>query len=138
MTTYKQRQIAERNAEIVRLARLGNSSETIARVLRISKSTVLRVRQENGLGVKQGIKPLTPELIEQARKLLEDGASRNETAATLHVSADQLRRALPDLKWDREAMRQAEHDTGQRAHTAPMFGHQASSPVWVDVPDLGK
>jgi DNA invertase Pin-like site-specific DNA recombinase len=106
VTTAKERFRAERNAEILRLAKLGVRSTEIARITRVSLSLVQRLRTESGLAASR--RPtMSQEQKDRAHHLLLDGASRREAARSVGCSEDQLYRTFPDLHWDREQLRLA-------------------------------
>jgi DNA invertase Pin-like site-specific DNA recombinase len=103
----------ERNAEIVRLAKLGVSTARIARIMHMAQSTVAVIRREAEVGAKRR-PPLTQEQKDQAYILMTDGASRREAAKSVGCSEDQLQRAFPDMAWDSEQKRLAEIETQSR------------------------
>lgn len=115
--SYAQRQRAERNAEILRLVKLGRlSTAQIARQTRVSPAVVARVCREAGIASGKPM-PLTTEQLARAECLFADGVSRNEVARTLGCSRAQLSRAFPGQAWTVDEKVEFEHITGLRKHT---------------------
>ena len=90
--------------EIGRLTKTGWSAAKIADQLGCTERTVIRVRVS--LGITQPLSPnaslrISPERLERARLLIEDGASHNEVRRTLGVNAETLLRHFPGTQWSR-------------------------------------
>ena len=89
-------------SEVERLTKFGWSASRIADQLRCSERTVVRVRAK--LGIAQPVslysaKRVSPERLERARLLIEDGVSHNEIKRTLGMNTDTLRRHFPGTQW---------------------------------------
>lgn len=128
-------QIAARREAILKLARQGVSTKNIARTVNGTTVTeVQRVRREAGLSTAP--RPLSEEQIAKARQLMLDGASRKEAARSVGATADQLRRALPELSgWDRATQTEAEHATGLRERNRPMIERRPSTAPTSRIPE---
>lgn len=90
--------------KLLRLHRQGMTAPQIAAELKVDPRTVQRWRAR--LGVGQPVspyvgKPVTPERLSAAEKLLADGASMNDVVATTHMSRHTLRNNFPNAGWTR-------------------------------------
>ena len=75
----------------------GRSASEIARALGTCARTISRWRKVAGRSQGEGRKPPTaPELLQQARALIDDGCSIAEAARTIGVSPMTLGTRLPD------------------------------------------
>jgi len=87
--------------QVLERTRKGQSAPQIADDLGCCARTVHRARVRLNIG-KPSATPVTAEQIEKMRQLLDDGASRCETARTLGVSPKTVNRHFPGRKWTRE------------------------------------
>lgn len=86
---------AARDAQIVTLTRAGRSAADIARVLRITKRTVNRVRVRTNTPAPVRRMPMSEGEIHRAMQMLDDGASYGEVARTLGRGHATIRQRLP-------------------------------------------
>lgn len=93
----RKRRIIDREA-IRMLTAEGLSAREIAETIGCAKGTVERIRRELGL-TKRQVGAYPPEVHAKAREMLEGGASYHETARTLHVPADRIRKWFPGMGW---------------------------------------
>lgn len=89
---------AELRAQVVAATLAGESAGAIAERLGVTTRSVHRHRQAAGISQPPPV-PLTPEELDLARRLLEDGACYNEVARTLGRSWKALHRKLPGYTW---------------------------------------
>ena len=90
--------LAERRERVLQMTKLGFSAAQISAVLGVTTRTVQRDRDK--MGCAQPVPPrITPEEIERARALLDDGCSRKEVARTLGRSADAIAHYFPGRCW---------------------------------------
>lgn len=92
---------------VVELTRSGHSLSQIAMILGITRRSVERFRQLEGL--TEGYVPppeVTEEEVERARLLLEDGASYKEVGRTLGRCYHTIQRRLPGYEWSEEQRRE--------------------------------
>ncbi|QGZ16925.1 helix-turn-helix DNA-binding domain protein [Arthrobacter phage LittleTokyo] len=76
----------------------GTTVREAAEILGVSQRTVNRLRVR--LGIAQGsCRRPTPEQLEHARQLLEDGASMTDAARSAGVEFQTLKRRWPDKVW---------------------------------------
>lgn len=89
---------------IAELHRLGYSAPQIAARAGCSTRTVGRWRRSQGLTERpaHASYPVTPERLEAARRMLEDGASHHDISLTLHMSVHTLRAHFPGTAWSRD------------------------------------
>lgn len=89
---------------IAELHRLGYSAPQIAVRAGCSTRTVERWRRSQGLTERPAHSsyPVTPERLEAARRLLDDGASHKDISQTLHMSRTTLQRHFPGTAWTRD------------------------------------
>ena len=87
---------------IVALTRAGVSVPNIAQLVGVSDRTVVRVRGRRGIGQPwSGANPFTDDEKLAAAALLDDGASVEEVARTLHRSSTTVHRHFPGRAWSR-------------------------------------
>jgi transposase len=108
----------ERKLERIRLTkyytRLGLSANEIAIHLGVARDTVVGYRRDGG--VSQTLKPRwSAEEVEQARRLLEDGASYVDVAETLGRSTTYIRHKLPGYGWSAQ-------QAGQMGYLVQKYG----------------
>lgn len=96
----------DRLDEVRRLTAIGRTAQQIAEQIGCSKRQVCRDRRSLGLSPPHA-PPLTDSQLEQAEALLDDGASRSETARTLGVAETTIRRHFPGRGWTKQQI--AEH-----------------------------
>lgn len=90
----------ERRDRIAELTRQGLTPPVIADILHISERTVGRARRSRDVAQTRW-KPLTPAEIQQARVLLDDGASYAEVERTMGRSRSAFRKHLPGYAYTR-------------------------------------
>lgn len=93
--------------QIAALTRQGKTAAQIAELLGCTERTVSRVRIETGTAKPVSPysgKPVSPERLEQARLMLNDGAPWSEISRTLHISEHSLAKHFPGTQWTREQM----------------------------------
>lgn len=93
--------VAQRKAQTAQLTREGRSSAEIAALLGVHVRTVVRYRKATGTQRGGPRQPTSREQLELARRLMEDGCSREEAARTIGVSANTLERHFPGMCWTR-------------------------------------
>ena len=89
---------------VLKLHRQGMSASEIAALVECSPRTITRIRKSEGLSeplTPEGNGPVTPERLEAARLMLEDGASAKEVRRTLHMSQATLRNHFPGMSWSK-------------------------------------
>lgn len=91
---------AERRETVIRMTRMGYTSEQIGDVLGISGRSVQRHRVAAGIA-KTPPPRLTDEELTTARNLLEDGAPYGEVARTLKRDCFTIRKHFPGMGWTR-------------------------------------
>lgn len=100
------------------LTEQGFSAAQIAERLGCAPRAVTRARAALGIqgphGDLAGARA-TPERLEQARALIEDGCSQAEVARTLGMSKRTLRRHFPDAQWTSEQVREHQALMGHHA-----------------------
>lgn len=94
-------QDADRTRKIAALTRQGYSAKDIAVQLRVTPRTVVRHRAL--AGVTEPRAPfITDAQLAQARRLMDDGCSREETARTVGISVASLTHHIPEFPlWSR-------------------------------------
>lgn len=93
--------VAERREQVRRLTLFGYSAREIAQELGIDRINVIRHRKALGIAMTPA-KHLTDEQVEQARLLIEDGASIAEVARTVGCSHWAIKHRWPDAAWTHE------------------------------------
>lgn len=90
--------------QVAELQKLGYSVSQIATRLGCSTKAVERWRRSEGLTILRAnaSRPVTPERLEAARRMIEDGASHRDVSLTLRMSRKTLRRHFPDTAWTPE------------------------------------
>lgn len=84
----------------VRMTKHGHTASEIATRLGVSKRTVQRWRHNAGIALPaRNNTPVTEDRLAEAKKLLEDGASRSEVQRTLHMSEGTLHKYFPGCGW---------------------------------------
>lgn len=91
----------ERIEAIAHLLRSGLRNNEVVRSLGVPYWQVSQVRRRIGLPMRP-LRPVTTGELEQARRLLEDGASYGEVERTLGRAPNTFRRLLPGYAWNRE------------------------------------
>lgn len=92
---------AELTRKIAALTRQGHTANDIAVQLRITPRTVVRHRARAGVA-KTRAPFITDAQLAQARQLMEDGCSREETARTVGISVASLTHHIPEFPlWSR-------------------------------------
>lgn len=87
-------------AAYLELLAAGHSVPQAAGKLGVTERTIHRIKAE--LGVRHGPPPnprKTPEELRQIEELLEDGCSYKETARTLRINEQTIRRNFPGRGW---------------------------------------
>lgn len=103
MTAAEER--AARDDRIVRMSRQGVFVEEIARRTGVTERTVTRVRVAYGLAAPK--QKVTEAQLDRARRLMEEGESREVAAAAVGVAPKSLAQRFPDLKWSNKERAQA-------------------------------
>lgn len=101
MTAVTAEWTRQMRAATIALTRAGESARAIAERLGVSERTVVRARRACGASLPRPT-PYSDAEMEQARRLLEDGASYREVARTLGRDASYLTRLLPGYGWTRD------------------------------------
>lgn len=94
---------------IERLHNEGLSAPEIAHRVGCSDRTVTRWRRANGLTKltsPNAGKPISPERLEAARRMLDDGASYADVQTTLGIQQDTVRRHFPGRAWSPQQVAQ--------------------------------
>lgn len=86
---------------ILELSRSGWSLAEVAGRVGCTKRTVSRVRKLGGVSGPSRWRRVTPELIEAARAMVDDGASWAEIQRTLRVGEHTLQKYLPGTAWSK-------------------------------------
>ncbi|AKQ06960.1 DNA binding protein [Mycobacterium phage Royals2015] len=86
---------------IVALSWNGWTIGDIAKEVGCSDRTVSRVRVRHGISRGEAHDPIPEHVLAQAARLLDDGASYTDAAATVGCSRTALRRKFPGRGWDR-------------------------------------
>lgn len=87
--------------KVVELTRLGVPASQIGERLGICERQVCRYRRKAGI-TKPPPKRMTPEQIDTATKMLDDGASFAEVARTLGFTHDAILRRFPGRGWTKQ------------------------------------
>lgn len=117
MSTYAQRQRETRDAEIVKLAKLGYTNQRIGWRMGLSADTVSRIRRKHDLGTPR--RQVTPDQLAQAEQLAADGVAHKEIERTLGWSHGTFRNHFPDVPaWTAEERTAYENDAGLRTDDA--------------------
>lgn len=97
-------------ARIVRLYQLGVPVKEIAALVKCSERTVTRWVRDAGIPYRANINPLSPDDLVEAEKMLDDGASYQETARTLGCGVAVLTRRFPGRGWTKKQTWEFIHD----------------------------
>lgn len=88
---------------VVRMTKHGYSAAAIAAHLGTTKRSVQRWRHKAGLSQPTNNNgPVTQERLAEAKRLLDDGASRAEVQRTLHISQRTMREHFPGCGWSND------------------------------------
>ena len=87
----------ERRDRVAQLTHQGHTAKHIANLLGVTKRTVVRDRAARGIAQPKA-PLLTPDELERAHAMLEDGASYDEVARTLGRATTAFRHRFPGYK----------------------------------------
>lgn len=90
--------VAHRHLEVERLSRSGCSIAEICNATGLSRTSVVRIKNQRGLSKPQR-RQLTTDEIERAKALLDDGASIAEVVRTLGCGRSQIDDRFPGRAW---------------------------------------
>lgn len=90
--------VRARREAVATLTRCGKSADDIAVMLGITGRSVVRIRSDLGIA-QPAAKPMSPDEVMVAERLLADGASYSEVARTLGRSSRTLHEKFPGFGW---------------------------------------
>lgn len=122
MTVVDMERVLWRRQQVVEMTRQGLTAVQIGFALGITERSVVRHRRAAGVSLRSLADPMTPEELERAQQLLDDGCSYAEVGRTLGRAARTLRNHFPNQGWDEETMR--EHLAALRRCKVQMTKHQ--------------